>query len=108
MLEFDETQRLSHAFFDFIFRNVGFLQQPEGNILADRQRIKERALLKYDSHSPPQFKKIVLAHPGDVFAKNVDAPGVRSDQPKSKFQDRAFARTGYAEDGLGLAMAQLK
>ena len=68
LFHFHEPQRFADARIDLLFGYVIFAQ-PKSNVLLDRERIEQRALLKYESDAAPKVEKLFLAHFGHFLAQ---------------------------------------
>src|SRR5436853_110786 len=107
MFQLHKAQRFANALLSLLLRDF-FFHQAESYVVADGQRIEERALLKNNANMAPQIKQFFFKHLRDVMSQNVDTPAVRLYQSQTQLQDGALARTGDSQQGLGFSTLQFQ
>src|SRR5262249_32122955 len=76
---------------DFLFRG-SFFGEPFSDVLINRHRIEERALLKYHADVFADPDKLFFRILSYILAVNDDAAAGRLEQPEDQPQDGRFAR----------------
>ena len=105
---FGETykgERLAHAAIDFVVGD-SFLDQLEGDIVANRERVEEGTLLKDEASAGSKSKQLLLGQARNVFAKEVYAALLRPKQPNDGLEQYAFAYARRSEQDAGLAWGE--
>ena len=90
VLQFDEAQGLQHALMDFVGDLPGLFDQAIGDVFLHRQRIEERALLKYHADVAPQLEQVLLAHGVISSSSTVMRPESGFSNPSASFRIRVF------------------
>src|ERR1700743_2551075 len=75
VFELDEAQSLDDTLVYFFFRQVLF-HKPVSGVVANGERIEERAFLENDANARAQLEQLLLRHSADFFSKNKDAARV--------------------------------
>ena len=73
-----------------------------GDVVADGERVEERALLKDHASAGAQGEKLLLGHVGDLFAKEQNAALIGAQEAVGELEQDALSHTGGAEQDAGL------
>jgi len=103
MGEFDEAEDFFYTRRDFLFPDA-VLVEAVGNIFADGKGVEERAFLKDEADLAANFEEFGLGDSRDVLAENLNAAGIGTKEPGSKFEQKSFAGAGFAEEDYGFAL----
>ncbi len=96
LFQADEAQRVLNALIDFFVRHL-LLNQLVAYIVADGERIKERALLKDHAGACAHRNECAFRQAGDGLTEDCHSAGVRLDEAVGGFEQNAFADAGRAE-----------
>src|ERR1019366_6757056 len=107
LLQLHKAQHLANPPLNFLRRDMLF-HQAEGDVLADFERVEERAFLEHDAHAPAQLEQVLFPHARDFFPQHGDASAIGAQEPDRKLEQNAFARSGDAEQSFGFAVRQLE
>src|SRR6185503_1262448 len=102
-LEPHHGQHLGHARRDVLLRQHAMLAKREGDVVADRQRVEERALLEEHAHAPANRYEAVFVEGLEPCALNLDAALVGTEEPVQVLQQDALAAAAAAEQHERLA-----
>ena len=102
LLQLDKAQGIADAEVDFVVGNA-LLNQLVGDVVADGERIEERALLEDHAGAGAQGKELLLGHVGDLFAEEQDAALIGAQQAVGELEQDALAHAGRAEQDAGLS-----
>ena len=72
------------------------LNQLVGDVVADGERIEERALLEDHADACAQGEELLLGHVGDLFAEEQDAALIGAQQAVDQLEQDALADAGGA------------
>ncbi len=89
-------------------RLLGQALQGEGDVLPDRHRVEERALLEGHAELAPELGERAVVEPGDRHAVDLDRAGVGLQQPDDVLQEHALARPRGADDDHRLALGDVE
>ena len=101
-----EPQHFLHARANLGERPVHLLVELEADVLADRERIEERALLEHHAQPAPHPKQVALLHLIHALAAHVHLAGVGPEQPQNQLEDRGLAGAAGTEDQLRVPRQQ--
>ena len=90
---------------DLLERQVGFLVQLVADVLADGERVEERAFLEHHAEVLPHRHHLVFGQLIDALALDPDGAGVRLQQAENQLQDGRLAGAAGAQEDLGVARA---
>ena len=96
LLQFNKAQGVADAAVDLLVGNP-LLDQLEGHIVADGERVEERALLEDHAGAGAQVKKLLLGQGGDLLAEEPDAAPVGAQQAVGQLEQHALAHSRGAE-----------
>ncbi len=106
--EFDEPEHLLDAAAHLGQRHVAFFIELVADILADGERIEERALLEHHAGLVAHAEQLRLAHLVDAHAVDPDRPRIGCQQSEDELQHGRLARPAGAEEDLGEARVELE
>src|ERR1700730_16037235 len=72
-------------------------------IVVERQKIKQRCVLKQESHLAAHARKLIAFESGDILAINPNVPGIGLNQGDDKLQRHAFTGSAPADNADRLA-----
>ncbi len=87
---------------DFVVGNL-LLDQLVGDVVADGERIEERALLEDHAGAGAQGKELLLGHVRDLFAEEQNAALVGAQQAVDQLEQNALAHPGRAKQDARLS-----
>ena len=102
LLELDKAQGFADAAVDFVVGDA-LLDELVSHIVADGERIEERALLEDHAGAGAQGKELFLGHGGDFFAEEQDAALVGAEQAVGQLEQDALAHAGGPEQDARLS-----
>jgi hypothetical protein len=101
-------QQSADDLLDLIFGEAAAFAQREGDVLADGQRIEERAVLENHRDFTAHRLHLLFGELRDVLAGDEDAPGVGAQKTHDQLQRDRLAHAGAAQDAQRLARHHMK
>ncbi len=90
-------RRASRTRWSISLSGTCFLDKLVGHVVANGERIEERALLKDHAGAGAQGEELLLGHMGNIFAEEQDAALVGPQQAVGELEQHALAHAGGAE-----------
>src|SRR5919198_3576959 len=107
VLEVDEAEHAADLLLDLLLGHA-LLVQAVGDVVVDRTKVEERALLEDHADLLPDAHHLGLRVFGDVLAVYEDAARVGLQEAEDELDGRGLAAARAAEDDLGLTPAHLE
>jgi hypothetical protein len=108
LAEVDEPEDLFDAPTHLIERHVGLFVELEPDVLANGQRVEQRALLEHHAGRVAHRQQLLLTHPIDLDAVDPDPAGVGRQQAERELEDGRLAGAAGAEKNFGEAGIHLE
>ena len=102
--ESDEAEHFLDARIHLLVRPVQFLGQLVADVLADGQRVEERAFLEHHAEIGAHPHELLLAHLVHALAVDPDHALVRLQQAENQLQDGGLARAAGAQEDLRVSL----
>jgi hypothetical protein len=99
----DQANEAVDQLLNLILGQAAALAEREGNVLADAEGIKERAVLEDHGDAAANGLHAVFAETGDLLALDANGAGIGLEKAHEHAQGDGFAHAAAAEDAEGLA-----